>query len=102
MSLNTATTTVNKYLFKNPSGSELLISEYSLENAEGAVAIDTEDAEEWDETTEQQQIMYVRKNDVIQAIWTDDFNNKMLVVRGSKTDLDTVREVIKNIILVLR
>lgn len=47
-------------------------------------------------------IMYVRKNDVIQAIWTDDFNNKMLVVRGSKTDLDTVREVIKNIILVLR
>lgn len=46
--------------------------------------------------------MYVRKNDVIQAVWTDDFNNKMLVVRGTKTDLDTVREVIKNIILVLR
>lgn len=64
--------------------------------------LDTEDAEEWDETTEQQKIMYVRKNDVIQAVWTDDFNNKMLVVRGTKTDLDTVREVIKNIILVLR
>ena len=102
LSLNMATTTVNKYLFKNSSGSELLISEYSLENAEGTVAIDTEDAEEWDETTEQQKIMYVRKNDVIQAVWTDDFNNKMLVVRGTKTDLDTVREVIKNIILVLR
>ena len=90
-----STSLFEKYLYANDSDSELSIVIYALENFGGAITIDTEDAEVWYNTTDDQSVMYVQKADTYQAVWTDVENQKMYVISSSNTALDVVYGIVE-------
>ena len=94
-----STSLFEKYLYANDSDSELSIVIYALENFGGAITIDTEDAEVWYNTIDDQSVMYVQKADTYQAVWTDVENQKMYVLSSSNTELDVVYGIVEKILL---
>lgn len=86
-------------MYANDSDSEVNITIYSLENAGGAVTIDTEDAEVWYNTIFDQSVMFVQKADTYQAVWTDIEAQKMCVLSSSNTALDVVYGIVEKMLL---
>lgn len=93
-----STSLFEKYLYANDSDSELSIIIYALENFGGAITIDTEDAEVWYNTIDDQSVMYVQKADTYQAVWTDVENQKMYVLSSSNTALDVVYGIVEKML----
>ena len=94
-----STSLFEKYLYANDSDSEVSIVIYALENAGGgAITVDTEDAEVWYNTIDDQSVMYVQKADTYQAVWTDVENQKMYVLSSSNTALDVVYGIVEKML----
>ena len=93
-----STSLFEKYLYAIDSDSELSIIIYALENFGGAITIDTEDAEVWYNTIDDQSVMYVQKADTYQAVWTDVENQKMYVLSSSNTALDVVYGIVEKML----
>ena len=87
------------FLYTNASDSEVSIIIYTLEKLNGAISIDTEDAEVWYNTIDDQSVMYVQKADTYQAVWTDVENQKMYVLSSSNTALDVVYGIVEKMLL---
>lgn len=87
------------FLYANASDSEVNIIIYTLENLNGAITIDTEDAEVWYNTIHDQSVMYVQKADTYQAVWTDIEAQKMYVLTSSNTTLDVVYGIVEKMLL---
>ena len=87
------------FLYTNASDSEVSIIIYTLENLNGAITIDTEDAEVWYSTIHDQSVMFVQKADTYQAVWTDVENQKMYVLTSSNTALDVVYGIVEKMLL---
>ena len=79
------------FLYTNASDSEVSIN--------GAITIDTEDAEVWYSTIHDQSVMFVQKADTYQAVWTDVENQKMYVLTSSNTALDVVYGIVEKMLL---
>ena len=86
------------FLYTNASDSEVSITIYTLEKLNGAITIDTEDAEVWYNTIDDQSVMYVQKADTYQAVWTDVENQKMYVLSSSNTVLDVVCGIVEKML----
>ena len=86
------------FLYTNASDSEVSIIIYTLENLNGAITIDTEDAEVWYSTIHDQSVMFVQKADTYQAVWTDVENQKMYVLSSSNTALDVVYGIVEKML----
>ena len=94
-----STSLFEKYLYANDSDSEVSIVIYALENAGGGtITVDTEDAEVWYNTIDDQSVMYVQKADTYQAVWTDVENQKMYVLSSSNTALDVVYGIVEKML----
>ena len=93
-----STSLFENYMYANDSGSELSIVIYALENFGGAITIDTEDAEVWYNTIDDQSVMYMQKADTYQAVWTDVENQKMYVLSSSNTALDVVYGIVEKML----
>ena len=89
-----STSLFETYLYANDSDSEVSIVIYALENAGGAITIDTEDAEVWYNTIYDQSVMFVQKADTYQAVWADIDAQKMYVLSSSNTALDVVYGIV--------
>ena len=87
------------FLYTNASDSEVSIIIYTLENLNGAITIDTEDAEVWYSTIHDQSVMFVQKADTYQAVWTDIEAQKMCVLSSSNTALDVVYGIVEKMLL---
>ena len=86
------------FLYTNASDSEVSIIIYTLENLNGAITIDTEDADIWYNTIHDQSVMFVQKADTYQAVWTDVENQKMYVLSSSNTALDVVYGIVEKML----
>ena len=86
------------FLYTNASDSEVSIIIYTLEKLNGAITIDTEDAEVWYNTIDDQNVMYVQKAGTYQAVWTDVENQKMYVISSSNTELDIVYGIVEKML----
>ena len=87
------------FLYANDSVAKLSITVYLLENYNGAITIDTEDAEVWYNTIHEQRVMFVQKENTYQATWTDETVQKMYVVFGSNTAPDVVNGIVEKMLL---
>lgn len=87
------------FLYTNASDSEVSIIIYTLENLNGAITIDTEDADIWYNTIHDQSIMFVQKADTYQAVWIDEATQKMYVLSSSNTALDVVCGIVEKMLL---
>ena len=87
------------FLYANDSDSEVSSIIYALENLNGAITIDTEDAEVWYNTVHDQSVMFVQKADTYQAVWTDIDAQKMYVLSSSNTALDVVYGIVEKMLL---
>ena len=86
------------FLYTNASDSEVSIIIYTLEKLNGAITIDTEDAEVWYNTIDDQNVMYVQKAGTYQVVWTDVENQKMYVISSSNTELDIVYGIVEKML----
>lgn len=86
------------FLFANSENSEIYIALYSLLDRNGAITVDTENAEVWHESIGQHDVMFVQKEDVYQATWADEATQRMYVIEGTNTSLEVLSSVISGII----
>lgn len=86
------------FLYTNASDSEVSIIIYTLEKLNGAITIDTENAEVWYNTIDDQNVMYVQKAGIYQVVWTDAENQKMYVISSSNTELDIVYGIVEKML----
>ena len=87
------------FLYANDSDSKLSVTIYLLENYNGAITIDTEDAEVWYNTIHEQRVMFTHKTDTYQASWTDEAAQKMYVLSISNTTPDVVYGIVEKMFL---
>ena len=86
------------YIFSNNDDSEICVVLYSLLDKNGAISVDTENAEVWHESIGQHDVMFVQKEDICQATWADEATQRMYVIEGTNTSLEVLSSVISGII----
>lgn len=87
------------FVLMNESNDEISISEYSLDNMDAAVVVDTENADVSETLIGNQNVYIIKKEATYQITWVVEKAQKMIAIGGSEPLADTIMEIAKNIIL---
>lgn len=86
------------YVFGNDENATFFVTRYFLEENQGVVSVDTENATVWHETIGTSDVMFIQKEPVYQAVWIDDARQLMYVIGGENTPFDMISNIADGII----
>lgn len=91
-------TTFENYVFHDDKEAEICITRYYLETANGAISVDTENATVWHESMGMYDVMFSQKDNIHQAVWTDDVLQQMYIIEATNVPFEIISNVVNGII----